>query len=51
MMVIVGMRIEAQDLESQVGIGYESHCFLRQTTVEEYFGTRQWQKHNKMFHI
>ena len=29
-MVIVGIRTEAQDLTSQVGIGSESHCLLGQ---------------------
>ena len=28
MLVIVGIRTEAQDLTSQVGIGSESHCLL-----------------------
>ena len=30
MLVLVGMRTEAQDLTSQVGIGSESHCLLGQ---------------------
>ena len=30
MLVIVGIRTEAQDLTSQVGIGSESHCLLGQ---------------------
>ena len=30
MLVIVGMRTEAQDLTSHVGIGSKSHCLLGQ---------------------
>ena len=30
MLVIVGMRAEAQDLRSQMGIGSESHCLFGQ---------------------
>ena len=30
MLVIVGMRAEAQDLRNQVGIGSESHCLFGQ---------------------
>ena len=30
MLMIVGIRTEAQDLTSQVGIGSESHCLLGQ---------------------
>ena len=30
MLVIIGIRTEAQDLTSQVGIGSESHCLLGQ---------------------
>ena len=30
MLVIVGMRTEEHSLRSQVGIGSESHCLLRQ---------------------